>query len=67
MGSLCQESTVFESARIVSAAETQTQAPTPLAQPIELSLEQLQQVSGGSPHGTWAPEGVSTMSPHGTW
>ena len=58
---------MFETALTVPVTDSQIQAQTPLAQPVELSFEQLQQVSGGSPHGTWDPEAASTMSPHGTW
>lgn len=58
---------MFETTQAFATLDLDTETGK-LAQPVELSLEELAQVSGGSPHGTWgAAEASAAQSPHGTW
>ena len=51
------------------ALEAQAEPKAPKIAPIELSLEMLKHVSGGSsPQGSWPTSGsLTTQSPQGSW
>ncbi len=50
----------------VHGSEVELHDDSPLADPVELTLEELREVSGGLPNGTWAAAAPNSL-PNGTW